>query len=98
MATKQNLIHGLVPPLETPVSPYGLAIHITDNSDLDVAPQRMYQYVRSEKLTVELNQLGHKVVTVAEGNRFLEWFLDPERGKKKETEDKEAAASAESKS
>lgn len=81
--------------MDEPKSPYRLAEYITENTDLEVAPQRMYQYIRSGKLVAVINELGHKVITVENGNAFLEWFLDPDRGKKKAAENvtEEVAAS-----
>jgi hypothetical protein len=67
------------------VSPYGLAKFFKRELGINIEPQRMYQYAKSGKLVIVLNELGHKVVTPKSGNDFIEWFMDPNRGSKTET-------------
>lgn len=83
-----------LPQIETAHSPYGLAGFLSEVLGEEIAPQRMYQYVRSGKLVVEINELGKKVVTPENGNAFIAWFLDPERGKRASTEGAEVADEA----
>lgn len=79
---------------KTNLSPYRLASFITNECEFPIEPQRIYGYVKSGKIETRRGDLGHYLVTPEASKEFIEWFLDPNRGKKAKTSEATEAATA----